>query len=190
MAGSFNHLVVLMLENRSFDHMLGRLYHHDNPAPYHIVPRGQTFNGVADNMFNSITPIAAPDSPDAIHVSRATRYDTPHDYDIGHSFTDVRLQIDGLLPPLTHMNGFVASRASNLAADGHPTTPSSPQLKDVMAGFSPTEHTTDGRGPFAETRVINTLARNFAVCDNWPASVPGQSIAERCLSGAFETDGQ
>lgn len=31
MAAKFSHLVVLMMENRSFDHMLGCLYHHDDP---------------------------------------------------------------------------------------------------------------------------------------------------------------
>jgi phospholipase C len=61
MAAKFNHLFVLMMENRSFDHMLGRLYHHDNPDPYHVIPRGQVFDGVSDGMFNSIlaTPARA-----------------------------------------------------------------------------------------------------------------------------------
>ena len=31
MAAKFSHLVVLMMENRFIDHMLGRLYHNDNP---------------------------------------------------------------------------------------------------------------------------------------------------------------
>src|SRR5271163_2408952 len=41
------HIVVLMMENRSFDNVLGRLYGPNNPPP-----RGQTFNGVTDNMSN------------------------------------------------------------------------------------------------------------------------------------------
>ena len=34
------HIVVLMMENRSFDHMLGRLYNRDKPPPYDKPPRG------------------------------------------------------------------------------------------------------------------------------------------------------
>jgi phospholipase C len=68
MAAKFNHLVVLMLENRSFDHMLGRLYHLD---PYHIIPRGQVFDGVSDDMFNSIFALPGPDiPPTAINAHR------------------------------------------------------------------------------------------------------------------------
>src|SRR5271167_4860286 len=63
MVAKFSHLVVLMLEDRSFDHMLGRLYHHDNPDPYHIIPRGQVFDGVSDTMFNTITLSPAPNQP-------------------------------------------------------------------------------------------------------------------------------
>ena len=88
-----------------------------------------------------------------------------------------------------HMNGFVLNRASDLAASGHQTTPTSPQLKDVMAGFSPTEHTADGQGPFAAARVISTLARNFAVCDNWHASVPGPTFPNRSFLHAGTSNG-
>jgi|ETNmetMinimDraft_25_1059894.scaffolds.fasta_scaffold11468_3 hypothetical protein len=43
----FDHLVVLMLENRSFDNMLGWLYDPNNAPPFDKVPGGQTFNGVS-----------------------------------------------------------------------------------------------------------------------------------------------
>ncbi len=39
---SINHIVVLMLENRSFDHMLGLLY----SASGNVSPRGQPFEGL------------------------------------------------------------------------------------------------------------------------------------------------
>src|SRR5271168_591251 len=39
---SINHIVVLMLENRSFDHMLGFLY----AASNNISPAGQPFDGL------------------------------------------------------------------------------------------------------------------------------------------------
>jgi phospholipase C len=43
---SVNHIVVLMLENRSFDHMLGYLY------PGNVTPSGQPFEGLAGTESN------------------------------------------------------------------------------------------------------------------------------------------
>ncbi len=42
----FDHLVVLMLENRSFDNLCGYLYEHDEPK--HFIPdEDRVFRGVA-----------------------------------------------------------------------------------------------------------------------------------------------
>src|SRR3954454_4826878 len=48
--GQFDHLVVLMLENRTFDNMLGYLY---KPGQ---VPRGQKFDGVAGKNLSNSAP--------------------------------------------------------------------------------------------------------------------------------------
>jgi phospholipase C len=77
MPAKFDHLVVLMMENRSFDHMLGRLYHHDNPDPYHVIPRGQVFDGVSDTMFNTTTLSPAP--------RPAGKYPRPPRYSFRHA---------------------------------------------------------------------------------------------------------
>ena len=190
MAAKFNHLVVLMLENRSFDHMLGRLYHHDNPDPYHIVPRGQVFDGVSDDMFNSILALPAADvPPTAINAHRTKDFRTPLKFDIGHSFDNVKLQINGSLPPSSHMDGFVASRIADLkAAEPHHTITQA-EMAEPMAGFSPTTHAANGSGPFADARVICSLARDFAVCDNWHASVPGPTFPNRSFLHAATSNG-
>jgi phospholipase C len=47
----FDHLVVLMLENRSFDNLCGYLY--EDEQPKHFIPdRGRVFRGLAgrDNL--------------------------------------------------------------------------------------------------------------------------------------------
>src|SRR4051794_20634083 len=51
--GQFDHLVVLMMENRSLDNMLGYLYEPD------AVPRGQTFDGVAGKNLSNPGPDGA-----------------------------------------------------------------------------------------------------------------------------------
>src|ERR1700728_3668183 len=45
---SINHIVVLMLENRSFDHMLGFLY----AANGNVSPTGAPFDGLTGNESN------------------------------------------------------------------------------------------------------------------------------------------
>jgi phospholipase C len=190
MAPRFNHLVVLMLENRSFDHMLGRLYHHDNPDPYHIIPRGQVFDGVSDDMFNSVFAFPGPDlPPGAVNAHRTTNFKTPAQFDIGHSFDNVKLQINGALPPSSHMDGFIASRLADLKAAQPHHTATQTEMAEPMAGFSPTTHTATGAGPFADARVICSLAQNFAVCDNWHASVPGPTFPNRSFLHAGTSNG-
>jgi len=187
----FNHLVVLMLENRSFDHMLGRLYHHDNPDPFHIIPRNQVFDGVSDDMFNSTLGIPMPDlPPTAINAHRATGFATPVKFDIDHSFDSVKLQINGALPiASTKMDGFILSRNAALNAAHPDHTITQAEMAEPMAGFSPTKHTASGAGPFADARVLCTLARQFAVCDNWHASVPGPTFPNRSFLHAGTSNG-
>ena len=69
---SVGHVVVLMLENRSFDHMLGFLY------PGHVSPSGQPFDGLTGTESNPgsngqlVTLAAAPDvTGDAAGLTRA-----------------------------------------------------------------------------------------------------------------------
>ncbi len=188
MPGSFNHLVVLMLENRSFDHMLGRLYRPDNPAPFQAPPRGQSFDGIEATMANPVSPHLE-GVPATIEVNRALKYATPSDVGPGHAFSSVKLQIDGPAGSLTKMSGFVASRIADLKAHTPPISASEAQLKDVMAGYSPTEHLCNGQGNYAAARVISELARNFAVCDNWHASIPGPTFPNRSFLHAGTSNG-
>jgi phospholipase C len=51
-----NHIVTLMLENRSFDNVLGWLYVPDNDPPFDKVPRGQTFEGVSGKDLSNPRP--------------------------------------------------------------------------------------------------------------------------------------
>jgi phospholipase C len=107
----FDHLVVLMLENRSFDHMLGRLYSPDNPLPYDKPPRGQSFDGVSPDIYNPVEPNFDPFDPARqVFVSRTVDYDTPKDNSVGHAFRDVQIQIHGLPGQVGTMSGFVNDR--------------------------------------------------------------------------------
>lgn len=84
-------VVVLVLENRSFDHMLGWMKQSINPS----------INGVTGKECNSVTNQTICFSDDAEYV----------DPDPGHSFEDVVQQVFGS-GPIPSMSGFVEQALS------------------------------------------------------------------------------
>src|SRR5439155_20204875 len=90
-----DHIVVLMLENRSFDNMLGWLYDSTNPPPYDKPPRGQAFEGVAGkNLSNPIPPYAQDATRGEVAVGKATSITTPNP-DPGEEYYHVNTQLFG-----------------------------------------------------------------------------------------------
>ena len=148
MAAKIEHLVVLMMENRSFDHMFGFM----KDASWPI----DGLNGNETNPDSQGTPVkVTPDARDAGDL-------TP---DPGHDFLSVNQQIFGNLAGsgTATMEGFVK------AYDGK--TKNVPKSHRVMKCFGP------GRLPN-----ISTLAKEYAVCDRWFASVPGPTLPNRAFS--------
>lgn len=168
----FDHLVVLMMENRSFDHILGRLYSPENPPPYNRPLRGQRFDGVQPWMNN---PVSSQYNwlPSIVPVSRTSAYQTPDDDSVGHQYADATMQIG---PSSPHMQGFVNNRVLNLGVDNKPPLSA---VAAPMEGFSPTEETVDSDRPYAAVSVLSMLANSFAVCDNWFSSLPGPTLVNR-----------
>ncbi|MEO9191748.1 MAG: alkaline phosphatase family protein, partial [Acetobacteraceae bacterium] len=188
MTVNFDHLVVLMLENRSFDHMLGRLYHPDNPPPYNQPPNGQSFDGVVDGMSNPFI-ISNPFAPPVeFSVSRipSPDYAAPQDNSVGHQFPDVQMQLYGMPGQPGSMQGFVNNRLIQFKV---PHVVTQAELQAVMAGFSPTTTTADGNGPYAACTTLSTLASAFAVCDNWYSSMPGPTFCNRSFLHAGTSNG-
>jgi phospholipase C len=153
---SIEHVIVLMLENRSFDCMLGKLQ-----------PAGPWFAGLTDKETN---PYQRSDGIVALPVRPSSAWDeiaaTTPDPDPGEAFVDMNEQLfgpgqsrNGLRPPMT---GFVANYANQPAAD----KPRDPQA--VMHYFTP-----------EQLPVLTQLARAFGVCDQWHASAPCQTWPNR-----------
>ena len=151
------HVIVLMLENRSFDCMLGRLY-----------PKGAGFDGLTGTEFNPYHTAAGVEN---IPVWNDTGMDpttaTIPDPDPGECFDDMTAQIYGRgatadnRSPL--MNGFV----DNFMAQ--PASTSAPRDKRAVMHYF-----TDKQVP-----VISQLARAFGVSDQWHASAPCQTWPNR-----------
>ena len=171
----FDHLVVLMMENRSFDHMLGRLYDPENSPPFDKPPRGQSFDGIKPSMSNPVLP-AYSWLPAKVGVNRTTHYAEPPDDNVGHQFPDAEMQIGPSAVSGVLMGGFVNNRVLNLGVSKKPPLSA---VEAPMLGFSPAEYIANGKGPFAAASVLNTLANSFAVCDNWFSSLPGPTLVNR-----------
>jgi phospholipase C len=152
-----DHVVVLMLENRSFDCLLGRLK-----------PNGDAFNGLSGQELNPYT--SATGATEQVGVWSDPTLEpgmmTIPDPDPGELFVDMNTQLFGLgaeenlnPPP---MSGFVDSYMRQPAAD---------RPYDFRA---PMHHFTPDQVP-----VISLLARSFAVSDQWHASAPCQTWPNR-----------
>ncbi len=171
--GNIEHVVVLMLENRSFDNVLGWLYDPNNKPPFQTPPRNQTFNGVSGTALSN--PAV---SGEMIPVGSTP--DTTNPYpDPGEIYQDVYGQMynvyplpadipsDPPQPPL--MQGFVI----NYTYQKDVTDPA-----NIMNGFRP---------PALPT--VSQLANSFVVCDNWFASVPSQTLTNRSFMHAGTASG-
>ncbi|KIH83118.1 alkaline phosphatase family protein [Pseudomonas batumici] len=163
------HVVVVMLENRSLDTMLGWLYPSDSP-PSHVLPTTSApqFDGLRPGMFNPRS-----DATPARHIAvtpNASGFQIP-DPDPQETFANVTYQLfrDGpVSPDNTPPMGFV---------DNYATT-ETPNPDQIMQCYSP-----------AQLPVLAQLARAYAVSDAWFASVPSQTWPNRAFVHAGTSNG-
>jgi phospholipase C len=159
----FRHIVVLCLENRSFDHMLGDFASVD--AACEGVVRG------VNARFNDTTGFGR------ILQAANTTGTFPKGIDPRHEVEDVRDQI--AIRQGVQMGGF----AQNFA-DSYGKKLSGAAMKTALhqvMGFFPMGST----AALDSLPVLQGLARQFVVCDHWHASVPGPTWTNRffLLSG-------
>src|SRR5580698_2784687 len=164
-----DHIIVVMLENRSYDNMLGWLYKAGNAPPYNSAPPGQSdLNGLTGMESNP-----APDG-ESIGVSNASTTSTPI-HDPGEDFRDMAQQIFGLDSPATEnpwvepppegMTGFVRNYSTQLDFLDRA------HLPDCITYYTP-----------EQLPVTSFLANKYALCDQWYASVPCQTYTNRSFS--------
>jgi phospholipase C len=189
------HIVVLMLENRSFDNVLGWLYDPDNKAPFDKVPRGQKFEGVSGKELCN----PRPDGGKACVGKGKSNIDPFPDPNEPYDDVYAQMYNDHTHPnpvpnPTTspNMEGFVINYASAIAAAGAPKKGCSRILASLFRGNSPMAMDpgvimncfTPDRLP-----VMNGLANAYAVCDHWFSSVPTQTFPNRSFIHAATSSG-
>jgi len=150
---SFSHVIVLMLENRSFDQMLGALVHAgikvegvDNKR-VNIDSRGKVFfqePGAADRL-----------------PAKGT--------DPGHEFHDTHTQINN-----GQMDCFIKNYEEVCRTRNVKPAVIEQYKAEVMRYF---DVSSDGLNDTLP--VLHTLARNFVVCDKWFSSLPGPTWPNR-----------
>ncbi len=156
-----DHFFVLMLENRSFDHMLG----FSGMSGVDLQGRAATIAGLSGKEAVPADP-SVPSSP---LISVTPDAELSVNPDPPHEFENVRTQLcgpNGRYPNLTN-NGFVAS---------YRNVSSSPER--IMRCFSP------DRLP-----VMTALAKNFALCDAWHSGLPGPTWPNRFFVHAATSGG-
>ncbi len=164
------HVVVLMLENRSFDCMLGMLYQ-----------SGERFDGLRGTETNTWHKPDGSQQPIQVWKDPSLTAQTvciPNP-DPGELFTDIHTQIHGLtnagapnLGPPT-MGGFVDDYMRQ------PVTTPAPDPFSVMHYFTPDQ-----------VPVLSQLARAFGVSDRWHASAPCQTWPNRFFAHTGTANGR
>ncbi len=163
------HVVVLMLENQSFDRLLGCL-RLDDPA--------QRLDGLTGGVSLPADLTAPgrrvplpPGTDRALYVTDPTP---------GHQLDDINEQIFGQARPAAGatatMTGFLANYARQEGDDGRPIG-----VERAAAGLACLDPSL--------VPVISTLARSFVVCDRWFASAPGPTWPNRFFVHAATSNG-
>lgn len=187
----FDHVVVLMFENRSFDNVLGRVY---SPAE-----KTQTeFDGVAQGHYAN----AAPDGtriPAHVYSGTTDHIMQQPQPDPGETYPHVNTQLYDVVDPATNDDlrahgprapynappagatatneGFVRDYIINFRASMR-REPTPAEYRVAMGGFSPDM-----------LPVFSALARQFAVYDRWFAAVPSQTYCNRSFFHASTSHG-
>ena len=152
------HVVVLMFENRSFDHMLGLLDHHPGLPPVTKHPLA--------NPLDPANPSGPKYSPFALADYESLHYDPKHGYE------DVMKQLTANVgpwrAPYSPTNtGFAWNYHEQRKGDG----------SEVMGCYPP-----------KLLPAMTTLAREYAVCSRWFCSLPSETWPNRLFAHAGTSD--
>jgi phospholipase C len=173
------HIVVLMLENRSLDHMLGYLYADSG----NVSPAGDPFEGLTGTEScpgSNGQPVTVyqitPETTDAYFMPGS---------DPAEGYDEYTSQCFGTTSPasgtVAPMSGFVTSFAQAIPqnqSEGWYVFPGTAETW-IMGCYTP-----------QTLPVLSALATGFAVCDYWFCSVPGMTVPNRAFLHAGTSQGR
>lgn len=169
------HFIVLLLENRSFDHLFG----------FAKPPAGETLENLLslDTLPSNLLDPTKPESDTnpAFPVEQPAPF-AVHDKDgPSHSFNSVNIQLSGdtrgpSAASLVRNIGFAQNYAKILS--GHMRDVDHAHIAEVMQCFSADQLPS-----------INQLAQEFCLCDQWHCEVPGPTMPNRMFMHAATSEG-
>jgi phospholipase C len=167
------HIVVLMLENRSFDNLLGWLYDPANGAPYNRVP--QNFEGLYGKQLSNLASDGRAIPAGKTEDARGPQPNPGEPFeDVYSQVYDVPLVPREQVPPdpphAANMKGFLRNYAVQK------DKPADPAI--IMNSLTP-----------KTLPVLSALAHNYAVFDHWFASIPTQTFCNRSFVHAGTSSG-
>src|SRR5260221_886964 len=167
---SSEHVVVLMMKCRSFDHMLGLYPDKSIDGLY-----GADGRTISPSYKNYVAGIATPypAKAGAAYVTSHEQVDKKGFGGPAHTFPAATKQLYGTdaptaFPDPAPLSGFAQSYFDQLRADVRIPNPTDDQISVPMTAF---EH---GRLP-----VLWQLAQEFCICDHWFSEVPGPTQPNR-----------
>ena len=169
MADPIKHVVVLMLENRSFDHMLGDLDKTKNSIDG--IEEAKKYITTNKNIYPG-DGSAIGLSPDAMLTLDEDSLGFDINFDPHHEFDNVEKQLGGNLSSPV-MNGFIQDTWDDYHKDLKDAPNEKSIISQVMAYF-PASTEQNSAIP-----ALHTLAKEFTVCDRWFSSLPGPTWPNR-----------
>lgn len=167
-------VIVLMFENRSFDHLLGAMPGVDGV----LDPQGNTKPG----LYNTMQPLAEPSAinPQIVPTEivpglgseiAVIRHDFDHDFSLG--------MLADLFGPGT--TGILGGQPQNAPQTTYPTTNSGFLSAQENCQCPGVDASVMSYFKWLSMKVFHTLAANFVVCDAWHCDMPGHTAPNRAF---------
>jgi phospholipase C len=151
-----NNVVIVMLENRSFDHMLGYL----SLPPFN---RSEVDGLRSDRKW--LKKFSNVDGGQSYQPFRATEcHSLPKKFDPPHERVDIAAHLGELRKGQYSLNGFVSRIPEAVSKD--------PAARSLVMSYFGAE----------EVPLNDFLARNFAICDRWFSSLPAGTQPNRLMA--------
>lgn len=171
MRDKIKHVVYLMIENRSFDHLVGWLY--SKKAPIKVIGPKGPYRGVDPNFTNEFTENK---KTEKLAITKYKNGKLSEDYNLDLDQTDPYHDCSDVLRQMFHknINDYFDKNPPDMG--GFAINNGTPE---VMMGYSP-----------EQLPVINGLARHYAISDDWFCSVPSGTTVNRAFALTGSTLGK
>jgi phospholipase C len=178
MQNKIDHMVVLMLENRSLDNVLGWLYAAEQPTRFVGADTTPVYQGLQTGNYSNtyggrVIPVSVGTKGATGHAGVSPQPMRVPGFDPGEAYAHVTQQLFGSPSGPTTTNPPVDTPAAmaGFAYDYDASYESWEQLDQIMEAYTP-----------AQLPILNGLAKAYAVSDGWHASVPTETNPNRAFS--------